>query len=150
MTEIQRAKHEVSMRFWRETIMNCQASGLTIAAFCRQHGLNAHAYYYWQRQIRNKLLKQQAEPAGLTQNSASPCHQDQSSTAELPAAKMVDIVPFPEALGMAKAEPALLPPAAAPLITIRYGKLELDIRDGTPLELLHMVMSSIREEGASC
>ena len=33
MTEIQRAKHEVSMRFWRETIMNCQASGLTIAAY---------------------------------------------------------------------------------------------------------------------
>ena len=33
MTEIQRAKREVSMRFWQEAIMNCKASGLTAAAF---------------------------------------------------------------------------------------------------------------------
>ena len=37
MTEIQRAKHEVSMRFWKETIMKRTASGLTIAAFCQKH-----------------------------------------------------------------------------------------------------------------
>ena len=150
MTEIQRAKREVSIRFWQEAIMNCKASGLSIAAFCRQHDLNANAYYYWQRQIRKDLLQQQAVPAGLTPNKPSPSHREQTSTVEPSATQTMDIVPFSVALNMAKAEHSPLPNITVPSITIRYGKLELDIRDGTPPELLHLVMSSIREETALC
>ena len=150
MTEIQRAKREVSIRFWQETIMNCKASGLSIAAFCRQHDLNANAYYYWQRQIRKDLLQQQAVPAGLTPNNPSPSHREQTSTVEPSADQTMDIVPFSAAFNMAKAEHSPLPNTIVPSITIRYGKLELDIRDGTPPELLHLVMSSIREETALC
>ena len=150
MTEIQRAKREVSMRFWQEAIMNCKASGLTVAAFCRQHELNVHAYYYWQRQIRKELLQKQAAPADPIPNNPSPCHRDQTSAVEPPAAKTMDIVPFSAALDMAKAENSPLPTTDMPAITIRYGMLEADIRDGTPPELFRMVMSYIREEAGSC
>lgn len=150
MTEIQRAKREVSMRFWQEAIMNCQTSGLTIAAFCRQHDLSVHAYYYWQRQIRKDLLQQQAAPADSTKNNPSSSRPEQSAPIVPSDAKSMDIVPFSAALDMAKNEHSPLPHASVPSITIRYGKLEMDIRDGTPPELLHMVMASVREESALC
>ena len=150
MTEIQRAKREVSMRFWQEAIMNCKASGLTAAAFCRQHELNVHAYYYWQRQIRKELLQEQAAPADQNKNNPTPNQREQASATTPSAGRPVDIVPFAAALDMAKAEHSPLPSAAVPAITIRYGMLEADIRDGTPPELFRMVMSCIREEAGSC
>ena len=150
MTEIQRAKHEVSMRFWQETIMNCKASGLTIAAFCRQHELSVHAYYYWQRQIRQELLQKQAVPADQNKNNPTPNQREQASTTTPSAGRPADIVPFSAALDMAKAEHSPLPSAAVPAITIRHGMLEVDIRDGTPPELFRMVMSYIREEAGAC
>lgn len=150
MTEIPKAKREVSMRFWQEAIINCKASGLSIAAFCRQHDLNANAYYYWQRQIRKELLLQQAVTADMTKNNSSPSHREQASTVEPPADQTLDIVPFSAALDMAKTEHSPLPSTSVPPITIRYRKLEVDIRAGTPPELLHMVMSSIKEESALC
>ena len=150
MTEIQRAKREVSMRFWQEAIMNCKASGLTIASFCRQHELNVHAYHYWQRQIRKELLQKQATPADQNKNNPTPNQQEQAPTTTPSAGRPVDIVPFSAALDMAKAEHSPLPSTTVPAITIRYGMLEADIRDGTPPELLRMVMSYIREEAVSC
>ena len=150
MTEIQRAKREVSMHFWRETIMNCKASGLTIAAFCRQHELSVYAYYYWQRQIRKELLQEQTAPADQNKNNPTPNHREQASTVTPSADRPVDIVPFSAALDMAKAEHSPLSSTAVPAITIRYGMMEVDIRDGTSPELFHMVISSIREEAASC
>ena len=150
MTEIQRAKREVSMRFWQETIMNCKASGLTIAAFCQQHELSVHAYYYWQRQIRQELLQKQAVPADQNKNNPTPNRREQASTTTPSAGRPADIVPFSAALDMAKAEHSPLPSAAVPAITIRHGMLEVDIRDGTPPELFRMVMSYIREEAGAC
>ena len=150
MTEIQRAKREVSMRFWQEAIMNCKASGLTIAAFCRLHELNVHAYYYWQRQIRKELLQKQVAPADQNKNNPTPNQRKQASATTPSAGRPVDIVPFSAALDMAKAEHDPLPSAAGPAITIRYGMLEADIRDGTSPELFRMVMSCIREEAVSC
>lgn len=118
MTEIQRAKHEVSMRFWQEAIMNCKASGLTVVAFCRQHELNVHAYYYWQRQIRKELLQKQAAPAEQNKNNPTPNQREQASTTAPSAGRPADIVPFSAALDMAKAEHSPLPSTAVPAITI--------------------------------
>ena len=94
MTEIQRAKREVSMRFWQKAIMNRKASGLTVAAFCRQHELNVHAYYYWQRQIRKELLQKQAAPADQNKNNPTPNQREQASTTAPSAGRPADIVSF--------------------------------------------------------
>ena len=150
MTEIQRAKHEVSMRFWKETIMKRTASGLTIAAFCQKHGLNVHAYYYWQRQIRKDLLQSQTASADMADNHPHPARPEQDAKAEPLPARHMDIVPFAEALDMAKAEPGVAALPAVPSITIHCGKMDIDIRDGTSPELLRMVMSLAGEEATLC
>jgi transposase len=44
---------------WQQHIQTWQASGLTQAAYCRQHGLNPTTFSGWQRRYR-------AEPASAT------------------------------------------------------------------------------------
>jgi transposase-like protein len=41
-------------RFWRQTIGRWQKSGLTIRAFCRQHGLVESNFHAWRRTIANR------------------------------------------------------------------------------------------------
>jgi hypothetical protein len=41
-------------RFWRQTIGRWQKSGLTIRAYCRQHGLAEAHFHAWRRTIANR------------------------------------------------------------------------------------------------
>ena len=46
--------------FWRTTIQEAEASGMTVKAFCRERGLKDNLFYAWRR-----TLKQRDEsPAG--------------------------------------------------------------------------------------
>jgi hypothetical protein len=36
---------------WRELLAAQRASGLSAAAFCREHNLPAKSFYYWQRKL---------------------------------------------------------------------------------------------------
>lgn len=39
-------------RRWRERVARWQASGLSVRAFCRQHGLAEASFYYWKRELQ--------------------------------------------------------------------------------------------------
>ena len=39
-------------RQWREHMTRWQASGLSVRAFCGQHGLLETSFYYWKRELR--------------------------------------------------------------------------------------------------
>lgn len=52
-------------QFWRETIAAFAASGLSVRAFCRRHGLHEKRFYTWRR---NLGLSPVARPA----SSATP------------------------------------------------------------------------------
>ena len=47
--------------FWRRTLRRRAKSGMTIAEFCESEDLTAAAFYYWQRQIRRRDAKSQAQ-----------------------------------------------------------------------------------------
>lgn len=36
---------------WRKRLAACRASGLSMAAFCREHGLSYAQYMYWQQRL---------------------------------------------------------------------------------------------------
>ena len=149
MTENQKARREASIRFWQEVIRNCQDSGLSIAEYCRRNDLNANAYYYWQRQIRQELMQKQADSACLMESNPRQHSQEQNALAK-PASATMDIVPLSTALDMAGTRSDATEHAALPSITMHYGRLAIDIRAGTPPELLRMVMSLIREGDRLC
>ena len=46
-------------QFWRKTLSDFQASGLSIRGFCRAHGLHESAFYFW----RCELARRNRQPA---------------------------------------------------------------------------------------
>ena len=47
---IDHEKHEL----WRKRLARYQASGLSIAQFCRNENLALHSFYYWDKRLRTK------------------------------------------------------------------------------------------------
>jgi hypothetical protein len=41
-------------RFWRQTLRDFQASGLTVRAFCADRGLSEPSFYLWRRTIADR------------------------------------------------------------------------------------------------
>ena len=46
MNEIAKVKKEVKLSKWAEMIQQRNESGLTVADWCRQNGINLKTYYY--------------------------------------------------------------------------------------------------------
>jgi hypothetical protein len=67
MDKVTDTKIEFRLRQWTQIIKTCQASGMTVVAWCSQNNVNAKTYYYWLRRIRSKacesgmLVKQENE-----------------------------------------------------------------------------------------
>lgn len=60
-TKIVTAKYRASQ--WMDIIKDRQNSGLNIKSYCQERGISRHAYYYWQRKLREvactELIKQE-------------------------------------------------------------------------------------------
>ena len=54
MTAIE-LKHEANLQRWSQAIRDCRASGLTVKAWCKGHGISAATYYRWERAILSKI-----------------------------------------------------------------------------------------------
>jgi hypothetical protein len=66
-------------RAWRERVARWAASGLSVRAFCLQHGLIETSFYYWKRELRAR------EASSVTSSTASDLTSRASSPAIGPA-----------------------------------------------------------------
>lgn len=58
MNEIALAKKQVIEAEWSEKVRRCRESGLTVAEWCRENGINLKTYYYHLRKIRKEICEQ--------------------------------------------------------------------------------------------
>jgi hypothetical protein len=58
MANIAAARKRKKHARWRRHIREQALSGLSIAAYCRRHGLREHGFYWWRRE----LARRNAEP----------------------------------------------------------------------------------------
>jgi transposase-like protein len=42
---------------WSGIIRECRESGLSVAAFCKQTGVNTSRYYYWLKKLRDEACE---------------------------------------------------------------------------------------------
>lgn len=59
-----RRNSEAKERFWREHVARQAAGGLTVRAYCQQHGLTEPSFYAWRQEL--------ARRAATTRNEAPP------------------------------------------------------------------------------
>lgn len=60
-TAITTVKQKLHLREWIEQIKAQQESGMTVAAYCAQNGINIKTYYYHLRKVREHFVE--SEPA---------------------------------------------------------------------------------------
>lgn len=49
-------------RYWRAAMAAQQASGLTVRAYCKRHGLAMTAFQYWRSELRRRDARPSARP----------------------------------------------------------------------------------------
>lgn len=65
MDKIANVKSQLRLQQWAQIISDCQASDMTVVAWCEANNINIKSYYYWLRKVRNHTLEQMPE---LTEN----------------------------------------------------------------------------------
>jgi hypothetical protein len=57
MDKITDAKTEFRLRQWTKIIQTCQASNMTVVAWCSQNNVKIKSYYYWLRKLRSMVCE---------------------------------------------------------------------------------------------
>ena len=61
------------MEQWQQRIMECQQSGMSIKAWCKENGVATSSYYHYLRKIRESVLQEsQIVPLELPKPVSSP------------------------------------------------------------------------------
>lgn len=81
---------------WRARLAACRASGLSTAAFCREHGLAYAQYMYWQHRLgavpRGLVPIQVVAPAAASPALSVELALPGSVTLQVRAASITDVV----------------------------------------------------------
>ena len=92
-TAITEIKSKVSIDEWRQRIIACQSSGMSVKAWCRENGVTTSSYYHYLRKIRESVLEEnqlvsiekpssvssdgiRIESAGITVTLPKPYHRN--------------------------------------------------------------------------
>ena len=51
-------KHEVQLRGWREKVMECGSSGMSVKKWCEERRIDRKTYYRWEKEILEKASQQ--------------------------------------------------------------------------------------------
>lgn len=55
-TAITEIKSKVSLQEWQQRIVDCQNSGMSVKAWCRENGISTGSYYFHLRKISESVL----------------------------------------------------------------------------------------------
>ena len=70
-------KHRAKLQEWSARIQNCRSSGLSVRAWCKEHGVSKETYYRWERELLTGVRRNGTPPSTAV------------TFAELPAPKQV-------------------------------------------------------------
>jgi hypothetical protein len=49
---------------WEQRLEECRQSGMSVRAFCRQHGIVISSYYRWHLKLKGRVQKARKRPTG--------------------------------------------------------------------------------------
>ena len=117
LDHITKTKCNFRMEQWRKIIADCQNSGLKVDEWCEQNGVSRNSYYYWLRKIREKAC--------------------QSVSSEL--------LPVTNESTFAKLELNNIQGNSHPAVVLRFGYATIEVMEGTSIETLEAVLSTLKK-----
>ena len=128
MPTIREVKTELRHREWAEQIQECQSSGMTVTAWCKEKGISQHTYYSRLNVVRKELLKR----AGIVPLSVS-----QSVTCTTAAVQTQCIA--------SGAEPEKVEPAVPQKVIVRKDGIEVEMPPDISEEFLLTLLRGLKE-----
>ncbi len=61
------AKHQQQIIEWKNRIMACRSSGISVKAWCQQEGYSCKTYYRWEREVLRMAGEQLKRKEALLQ-----------------------------------------------------------------------------------
>ena len=120
MDKIANVKSQLRLQQWAKIIADCQASDMTVVAWCEANNINIKSYYYWLRKVRNHTLEQMPQ---LTENLPVPTEDDPVTF------KRLDVqTPVPE---------------AAAAVIIRLPNATVEVSEGTSQQTVQAVLMAL-------
>ena len=55
-------KHMANLEAWKQRIMTCRASGLSVREWCSQNACSSSTYYRWEREAFGSVEKEPGDP----------------------------------------------------------------------------------------
>lgn len=65
---------------WRERILEREQSGISVCAWCANHGFTEQQYYYWCRAVRQEMKSQQCLPCKIMKVELRECLNNSRQT----------------------------------------------------------------------
>ena len=60
---VQAMKHAALLQEWSAKIAECRTSGMSVKAWCAEHGILIKTYYYWEKRFITEATQQFSLPA---------------------------------------------------------------------------------------
>ena len=112
------ARHNAALARWKEAVIACRSSGLSVRDWCEQEGVGARTYYRHEREILDLINVEQRGLAASFQTTSNPVF------AELPAPKNESICRS----------------AVQAAATVHIGSVMIDVYDGATEETLRILL----------
>ena len=133
MPMIRKVKTELRHREWAEQIQECQSSGMTVTAWCKEKGISQHTYYSRLNVVRKELLKR----AGLPLQQIVPLSVSQSFTCTTAAVQTQCVAD--------SAEPGKPEPAVPQKMIVRKDGIEVEMPADISERLLLTLLRGLKE-----
>lgn len=118
-------KHAARLEDWKQRIMACRASGLTVRQWCAQNNLNASTYYRWEREVFRGLKSSE-------NNADEPC----TALAPVSGSALVELPITPAA---APVKETISMQTFCPVAIVRVGNLELSVTNAVSKKLMRQL-----------
>ena len=115
-------KHAASLEEWKQRIMECRASGLSVRTWCEQNAHNISTYYRWERELFGRIRKTPDETKGLVVRSEV-----------MPPAPKQELVEVPV---VGDGTPTFVEPTFRPAAIVRAGGMELVLTNAVSPKLM--------------
>ena len=133
MPTIREVKTEFRHREWAKQIQECQSSGMTVTAWCKEKGISQHTYYSRLNTVRKELLKR----VGLPLQQIVPLSVSQSVTCTTAAVQTQCIA--------GGAEPEKTEPAVPQKMIVRKDGIEVEMPAYISERLLLTLLRGLKE-----
>lgn len=70
MDQVTKVRRQLKRKEWKSIISECRASGMTVKAWCKDHGIIEQTYYRNLKRLRDEILE--SLPAPIIQDDNKP------------------------------------------------------------------------------